>query len=111
LQAVDEQRQVRALTGGAPASAVGDDGRDAVVVHQIGVVEQSSHQSALAIVNAAAGDEAQQVAPFRHTAAARVLAACNLGARKPAPRYLADTASVAGHQKYPWRFLASMLPT
>ena len=61
LQAVDEQSEIGHFARRAPAAAVVRDGRELVVEHLAGVVQQAADQRALAVVDAAAGDEAQQV--------------------------------------------------
>ena len=61
LQAVDQQRQVerRRL---ARAGALRRGALHLILVDQLGIVEQSADQRALAVIDAAAGEKAQQVA-------------------------------------------------
>jgi hypothetical protein len=61
LQAVDEQREVRHFAGGAPAAAVVRHGGKLVIENLAGVVQQAPDERALAVINAAAGDETEQV--------------------------------------------------
>ena len=61
LQAVDQQGEIGHFARGAPAAAVVGHGRELVVEHLARVVQQAADQRALAVVDAAAGDEAQQV--------------------------------------------------
>ena len=60
LQAVDEQRQVEIAVEAARARAVGFNGGELVFVDLFGIVQQAADQGALAVVDAAAGEEAQQ---------------------------------------------------
>ena len=59
-EAVDQQREIDVVALGAVAAAVGFERRELVVEQQLGVVQQAADQRALAVVDAAAGDEAQQ---------------------------------------------------
>ncbi len=61
LQAVHEQREVDLVAGRAPLAAVGGHRRELVLEDLLRVVQQAADQRALAVVHAAAGDEAQQV--------------------------------------------------
>ena len=61
LQAVDQQGEIGDFARRAPAPAVVRDGGKLVVEHLARVVQQAADQRALAVVDAAAGDEAQQV--------------------------------------------------
>jgi hypothetical protein len=58
LQAVGEQRQVDGVHAALLRGAL--DGRQRVGEDGLGVVEQAADQRALAVVDAAAGEEAQQ---------------------------------------------------
>ena len=101
LQAVDQQRQVRHFAGGAPAAAVVGDGRELVVEHLAGVVQQSADERALAVVDAAAGDEAQQVD------VALLREELFQGARRFG-HGRGDVCQRGGHQKYPSRLRFSI---
>src|SRR5690606_19831517 len=59
-QAVQEQRVIDALALGAVAAAVGLQRGQLVVEQALALVQQAPDQGALAVVDAAAGDEAQQ---------------------------------------------------
>jgi hypothetical protein len=61
LQPVDQQREIDPAVLGAVAQAVGFERRQLVVQQQPGVVQQAPDQRALAVVDAAAGDETQQL--------------------------------------------------
>ena len=63
LEAVDQQRQVERAAQGAVPLAVGLDPGKLVLEDEFGFVEQAADQGGLAVVHAAAGDEAQDV-PF-----------------------------------------------
>src|SRR5690606_12231410 len=58
---VHQQGEIDLAVLGAVALAVGFECAELVVEQQPGVVQQAADQRALAVVNAAAGDEAQQV--------------------------------------------------
>ncbi|MEH2538667.1 hypothetical protein V1287_002601 [Bradyrhizobium sp. AZCC 1699] len=60
LQAVDQKRKVEIVAGGAGDLALGGERRQLVVEQRLRIVEQAADQCALAIVDAAAGDEAQR---------------------------------------------------
>ena len=60
LQAVDEQREVDLVAGRAPLAAVAGDGGQLVLEDLLAVVQHAADQRALAVVHAAAGDEAQE---------------------------------------------------
>ncbi|MCY1523055.1 hypothetical protein D9M68_579380 [compost metagenome] len=64
LQAVDQQRQVDVVTGGADFLRIAGDGFQMVFVDHLGVVQQAPDQGALAVVDVAAGEEAQQFLAF-----------------------------------------------
>ena len=59
-QAVDQQRKVDVLALGADALAVGLERRQLVLEDHLRVVQQPADERRLAVVDAAAGDEAQQ---------------------------------------------------
>jgi hypothetical protein len=59
-QAVDEQREVDLAALRAPLPAVALDRGELVLEQHLAVVEQAPDQRALAVVDAAAGDETQQ---------------------------------------------------
>ena len=61
LQAVDQQRDVEVVAAGAPALAVDLRRAHQVLRHAAGVVQQAADQRALAVVDAAAGHQPQQV--------------------------------------------------
>ena len=63
-EAVDQQREIDPLALRAVALAVAFERRELVVEDQLGVVEQPPDQGRLAVVDAAAGDEAQQLLGF-----------------------------------------------
>ena len=58
-QAVNQQGEVEVSALGALGFAVRRQGRQLVFKHQLGVVQQAADQGAFAVVNAAAGEEAQ----------------------------------------------------
>ena len=60
-QAVDEQREVDVAALGAPTLAVGLDRGELVLEQHLGLEQQAADDRALAVVDAAAGDEAQQL--------------------------------------------------
>jgi hypothetical protein len=60
LQPVHQQGEVHLVAGRAPLAAVGGHGRQLVLEDLLRVVQQAPDQRALAVVHAAAGDEAQQ---------------------------------------------------
>ncbi len=89
LQAVDEQREVDLLVAGrAPLAAVAGDRRELVLEDLLRVVQHAADQRALAVVHAAAGDEAQE--PL------------GLVALQEVGEFL------GGHQKYPSRLRFSI---
>jgi hypothetical protein len=59
-KAVDEQREIRFVALRAVAFRVGVERAELVVEQRLGLVQQAPDQGALAVVDAAAGDEAQQ---------------------------------------------------
>ena len=63
-KSVDEKREIDPLTLRAMAFAVGLERRKLVVEDLLGVVQQPPDQGRLAVVDAAAGDEAQQLLAF-----------------------------------------------
>src|SRR5690606_23112542 len=73
------------------------EGGELVLVHGPGVVQEAADQGRLAVVHAAAGEEAEQVGA--------VVAAQELGGRQAAGGVLDR------HQKYPSRFLSSIEPS
>ena len=64
LQAVDQQRQVDVIAGGADLLGVLGDGFQMVFVDHLRVVQQAPDQGALAVVDVATGEEAQQFLAF-----------------------------------------------
>ena len=64
LQAVHEQRQVHAAALGAGGLAVAADGVQLIFVDHLGIVQQPPDERALAVVHAAAGEEAQDFLAF-----------------------------------------------
>jgi hypothetical protein len=103
LQAVDQQREVGHFARRAPAAAVIGDRRKLVVEHLTRVVQQTADERALAVVDRAAGDEAQQVdvALLREKLLER---AHRLGGGVSHGR----RHGYGGHQKYPSRLRFSM---
>ena len=86
VQAIGEQREIQRIAGaGVQASAVAHQRGNLVVGKHAGVVQQAPEQRALAVVHAAAGDEAQQVAAIG-----------------------GGGGIDGGHQKYPSCFLRSI---
>ncbi|EEF93586.1 hypothetical protein CATMIT_01782, partial [Catenibacterium mitsuokai DSM 15897] len=63
-EAVDQQREVDLAVARAMTAAVGVERRQLVFEQALGVVQQAPDQGALAVVDAAAGDEAQQALAF-----------------------------------------------
>ena len=61
LQAIDQQREIRHVAEGAVVPAVAGQGRQMVIRNDLGVEQQAADQRALAVVDAAAGDEPQHV--------------------------------------------------
>ncbi len=59
LQAIDQQGQIQLLAGGPVLGGVAAHGGKLILVDQLGVVQQATDQRALAVVDAATGDEAQ----------------------------------------------------
>ena len=91
LEAVDHEGQVQLAALGAVELALGFEGGDLVFQEQLGVVEQAADQRALAVVDAAAGEKAEE-GFFRD------IGALSLG----------ETSLV--HQKYPSCFFFSIEP-
>lgn len=60
LQAVHQQRQIELLALGADAFAVAVQRRQLILVDLAGIVQQATDQGAFAVVDAAAGQKAQQ---------------------------------------------------
>ncbi len=96
LQAIHQQRQVHLVAGGAVLLAVLLEGLHVVVEDHVRVVQEPADERALAVVHAAAGDEAQQFL---------LLVQAQIGFDVAADEFL-----LAGHQKYPSRFFCSMEP-
>ena len=61
LQAVDQQRQVDLIAGGAAGLGGLGDGGQLILVDHLGVVQQPPDQGGLAVIDATAGDEAQEI--------------------------------------------------
>ena len=61
LQAIDKQREIRHVAESAVLSTVARQGRQMVFRNDLGVEQQAADQGALAVVDAAAGDEPQHV--------------------------------------------------
>ena len=61
LEPVEQQGEVDLLAGRAVPPRVLGQGRELILEDQLGIVQQPSDQGRLAVVNRAAGDEAQQV--------------------------------------------------
>ncbi len=98
LQAVEQQRIVEPAIGPADAGAVGLERRDDVVGNGARLVEQAAKQGRLAVIDRAAGDEAQQRAAGR----------CGIIGRGRQRR--GGLGSEGAHQKYPSCFFSSMEP-
>ncbi|MNZ92720.1 hypothetical protein D3C78_1117540 [compost metagenome] len=64
LQAVDQQRQVDVVTGGADFLRIAGDGFQMIFVDHLRVVQQAPDQGALAVIDVTAGKEAQQLFTF-----------------------------------------------
>src|SRR3546814_14837109 len=62
FEAIDQQRVIERFALAAMAPAIGRQRRELVVVEAARIVHQASDQRALAIIDAAAGDESQPVA-------------------------------------------------
>lgn len=60
LQAVHQQRQIELFALGADAFAVAVQRRQLILVDLAGIVQQAANQGAFAVVDAAAGQKAQQ---------------------------------------------------
>ena len=60
LQAVDQQREIEIAAGGAGDLALRRQRGELVVEQHLRIVEQTADQRALAVIDAAAGDEAQR---------------------------------------------------
>ncbi len=63
-QPVDQQREIEIAALGAELFRIALECRELVVEQQLGFIEQPADQRGLAVVDAAAGDEAQQVLAF-----------------------------------------------
>jgi len=96
LEAIDHKRKVEASAGGAVRAAVALERGEVVLMDAARVMQQPPDERALAVVDASAGDEAQQLLRL---VALHVLADC-----------LALPQRGGRHQKYPSRFFSSMLP-
>ncbi len=59
-QAIDDEGEIDRLAGGAEALGIGGKGRKLVLEEELGIVQQAADQGRLAVVDAAAGEEAQQ---------------------------------------------------
>ena len=97
LQAVGEQREIDILAGGAIPRGVLADGGKLILVDHLRLVEEPADERALAVVDAAAGDEPQHRLVL---VAAQVLADV-LGD---------EVVHGMGHQKYPSCFFFSIDP-
>ncbi len=64
LQAVHQKRQVDVVARGADFLRVAGDGLEVILVDHLGVVQQAPDQGALAVIDVAAGKEAQQFLAF-----------------------------------------------
>ncbi len=93
-EAIDEQREVELAALRADLLRVGLERRELVLEDHLRVVEQPADQRGLAVVDAAAGDEAQQ---------ALVLVLVQVGLD-----VLLDQVGNVGHQKYPSCFFFSI---
>ena len=61
LQPVDQQGQIEITAGSAGSLAVACEPGQLIVVDELGVVEETTDQRALAVIDAAAGQKAQQI--------------------------------------------------
>ena len=61
LQAVNQQCEIKLFTGSTHLGAVGFQGGHVIFVDHFGVVQQATDQGAFAIIDAAAGKQAQQL--------------------------------------------------
>ena len=93
-EAIDQQREVELAALRADLLRVGLERRELVLEDHLRVVEQPADQRGLAVVDAAAGDEAQQ---------ALVLVLVQVGLD-----VLLDQVGNVGHQKYPSCFFFSI---
>ncbi len=93
-EAVHEQREVDVAALRAPLLRVVLDGGELILEQHLGLVQQAADHGRLAVVDGAAGDEAQQ-------ALALVLLQVFLDVRR-------DQVRGVGHQKYPSCFFFSM---
>ncbi len=78
-EAVDQQREVDLAAAGAELLRIRFERRELVVEDHLGVVEQPADQRALAVVDAAAGDEAQQAGALERGQALLQRAGGNVG--------------------------------
>ena len=96
LQAVDQQREIDVVAGGAVALGILGERRQLILEDELGIVQQPPDQRGLAVVDRAAGDEAQEI-PVGIAVADAVLIAL--------PRLVCRHGI---HQKYPSRFFFSI---
>ena len=59
-QAIDDEGVVDLVAGGAEALGIGDQRGELVLEEQLGIVQQAADQGRLAVVDAAAGEKAQE---------------------------------------------------
>src|SRR5690606_16699593 len=95
LETVDEQREVGGVARRTETPAVPRDRRELGLVDDRGVVQEAADQRALPVVDAPAGEQAEQV--------------LLLVLPQPRGRGAVVDGRRSAHQKYPWRFLFSML--
>ena len=95
-EAVEEQREVEVAALGADLLGIGFESRQLILVEHLRLVKQAPDQRALAVVDAAAGNEAQQALLL-----VRLQIALDI---------LSDEVGDMGHQKYPSCFFFSIEP-
>ena len=105
-QAVDQQREVDLVALRAVADAVLLERGQLVVEQQLGVVQQPADERALAVVDAAAGDEAQQALGLVLLQVGGDLGGVPRGGRRSG--FSRDAIVSGAHQKYPSCFFFSI---
>ena len=93
-QAVDQQREVELVAARAHLLGVGRQRRELILEDHLGLVQQPADQRRLAVIHAAAGDEAQQA-----LALVRAQVGVDVGV---------DEVGDVRHQKYPSTFFFSI---
>ncbi|MNX90770.1 hypothetical protein D3C86_1228300 [compost metagenome] len=95
-QAVDQQGEIQFVTLGAEFFRVGFELAKLVLEQRLGLIQQAADQGALAVVDTATGDEAQQLLVLLLLQVGRQVVIACIGDRV--------------HQKYPSCFFFSMEP-